>query len=407
MSVPAADTQTTTTNPDATRATRRITGSLLRLRRSSPFFATLAMHAQFTIREDLPTAATDGTDVFFNPEFLDSLTDAHLDAVLLHEVLHAALAHVSRRGRRDGRAWNIAADIVVNGLVAGNGFDLPDTALRDLDLEGFSVEEVFAILASRDELPELRPEDEDLIEGPGAAGGQPSDTSDSDGRPDGQRSDALAKRRARERARAWERVVDQAATAARGVEPGSLPEGVVRAFGLGVEETLDWRTALWRFVTASRSDFAAFDRRFAYDGLYLETLENENLTAHVCIDTSGSIDADALAAFNGELMAILAAYPGVDCHLWYADTEAHGPFPVSADAELPAPIGGGGTDFRAFFDAVEDHVEAGTCVLVYLTDGFGEFPAEAPTHPTLWAITAGGLGAEFVPFGEVVRLGAS
>ena len=46
-------------------------------------------------------------------------------------------------------------------------------------------------------------------------------------------------------------------------------------------------------------------------------------------------------------------------------------------------------------------------MLVYLTDGFGEFPAEAPAHPTLWAITAGGIDAGLVPFGEVVRLGRS
>ena len=182
MSAPVTDTATAL----VAHAERRITGSLLRLRRSSPFFATLAMHANFSIRDDVPTAGTDGTDVFFNPVFLQGLSDPHLDAVLLHEVLHAALAHVSRRGRRDGRAWNVAADIVVNGLVAGGGFELPETAVRDPDLEAFSVEEVFAILASRDELPELRPEDEDLIEGPAMAGEKSANgaaVGDNEGRP--------------------------------------------------------------------------------------------------------------------------------------------------------------------------------------------------------------------------------
>lgn len=46
---------------------RRISTSLLRLRIKSPFFATLAMFARFKASLDLPTAATDGRDVFYNP----------------------------------------------------------------------------------------------------------------------------------------------------------------------------------------------------------------------------------------------------------------------------------------------------------------------------------------------------
>lgn len=81
----------------------------------SPFFATLALFARFIPTEIIPTTATDGKDIFYNPDFLQSLPAPQQDGLLLHEVLHAALLHVLRRGVRDAQRWNIAADIVVNG----------------------------------------------------------------------------------------------------------------------------------------------------------------------------------------------------------------------------------------------------------------------------------------------------
>ena len=75
---------------------RKISASV---RLTSPFFATLALHARFVESTEVSTAATDGRDVFVNPEFVSSLPPEHLDGVLLHEVLHAALQ--ARAGRHD------------------------------------------------------------------------------------------------------------------------------------------------------------------------------------------------------------------------------------------------------------------------------------------------------------------
>ena len=72
---------------------RLISAFKLRLRMHSPFFATLALFAGYRQREDIPTAATDGKDIFFNPDFFSELPAGQADGVLLHEVLHAALLH--------------------------------------------------------------------------------------------------------------------------------------------------------------------------------------------------------------------------------------------------------------------------------------------------------------------------
>ena len=79
-----------------------------------------------------------------------------LAAVMLHELLHAALLHAERRGKRDALIWNVASDIVVNGIIrreTGRTGEqlivLPDSALVDPELEDLEVEEVYEVLLQR------------------------------------------------------------------------------------------------------------------------------------------------------------------------------------------------------------------------------------------------------------------
>src|SRR5581483_124681 len=126
---------------------RQITSIILQLRMRSPFFATLALFARMLLTETVPTAATDGRDIFLNIDFWNKLTPPERLGLLAHEVLHAALLHVVRRGTRDPLLWNIAADIVVNGIILSQpGFELPTGHLREKKLEHLSVEEVYHLL---------------------------------------------------------------------------------------------------------------------------------------------------------------------------------------------------------------------------------------------------------------------
>jgi predicted metal-dependent peptidase len=386
---------------------RQISASLLRLRRKAPFFATLALYARFVSSSEIPTAATDGKDVFYNPEFLGALTPAHLDGVLLHEVLHAALGHVPRRGQRDPQQWNVAADIVVNGILTKNGFELPEGALLDSQLDRFSAEEVFALLQRQEEKSKLPEGGDDLLEGP------PSDADGSAGDSPGAGGPTKKSRKPRTDAERkaleehWRRAVAEAAAIGRTTEAGSLPLGIERAFDMADQPKLNWRTVLWRFLTPTPTDFGGFDRRHLSRGLYLETLESESLNIIICVDTSGSIDNEMIAQLLAEVDAILRSYPGLHCWLYYADADVYGPYRLEAGAPTPTPEGGGGTDFRPFFAAaaeLESEFGGGQVVGVYMTDGYGDFPTEAPSWPVLWAVTPGGQADELFPFGTAVRL---
>jgi predicted metal-dependent peptidase len=378
-----------------------ISASLLRLRMKSPFFATLALFARFVPSQSIPTAATDGKDIFFNPDYLHALPSTQQDALLLHEVLHAALMHVMRRGLRELQIWNIAADIVVNGMIAQQGlFSLPPDALRDLELEHLSVEEIYELLLKQDvgSLCLLNPDL--LTSGPGDATGYETGAEYVSQPPDSLTQSQKAALESH-----WQNALQQAMVIARTTSQGTLPAGLERELGKLTGPQLDWRAYLWRYLVQTPTDFSGFDRRFIGRGLYLEALVGESLQVYVAVDTSGSIDQDQLRLFLSEVQGILGSYPHLQCQLYYVDAEAYGPYELDANSALPSPQGGGGTSFIPFFVKVDESWDRlSQAVCIYLTDGYGNFPEHPPESPVLWVVTPGGLDLAKFPFGEAVRL---
>ena len=371
-----------------------ISASLLRLRMKSPFFGTLAMFGLFIPSTTISSAATDGRDIFYNPEFLMSLPSQQQDGVILHEILHAALLHPLRLREREPQLWNIAADIVVNGMILRQrGLELPPGGLRDEQLEHFSVEEVYELLratgADRFPLADL-----DLLAVNAGNLAKCSIVGT---------CDLIERNRSQALTAYWRQALQQA-TAIATNQSGKLPLGIDRELEPVLNPQLDWRSYLWRYLVQTPTDFQGLDRRFVGRGLYLEALQGESVRVYVAIDTSGSVSQTALRLFTSEINGILGAYPHLECELYYADCDIYGPYAPTLDAIL-TPQGGGGTSFVPFFDRVaatwDEHTQA---LCIYLTDGYGEFPQIIPTLPTLWVVTPGGLDLAQFPFGETVRL---
>lgn len=369
----------------------------------SPFFGTLAMFARFIACNTISAAATNGRDIFFNPNFVKSLSSDRQDGLLLHEILHAALLHPLRLGERDPELWNIAADIIVNGMIlCQSGLELPAGGLRDEKLEHLSVEEVYELLrqARSEESPptgtnRYQLADLDLL---APESGEPSENTGA-GPVFARRLDSSAL------TAHWRQALQQATTIARTTQWGKLPIGIERELESILNPQLDWKSYLWRYLVRTPTDFQGFDRRFVGRGLYLEALQCESVRVYIAIDTSGSVAQQTLGLFISEVQGILGAYPHLECDLYYVDCDAYGPYPLTIDATLPTPEGGGGTSFIPFFDRVgetwDEHAQA---ICIYLTDGYGEFPTPVPMLPTLWVVTLGGLDLAQFPFGEAVRL---
>lgn len=383
MEEPTNEAAHETTNDAPLDVRRLLTASNVRMRVKSPFFATLALFAKYIRDDSIPTAATDGVNILYNAEFIASLTPQQLDGLLLHEILHAALLHVPRRSpTRDRILWNIAADIVVNGMVMAHGsFALPEGGIRNEDLEHLSVEEVYAILERDGHKIKLTLVD--LLDSTDVG--------------------AMRKNWAEIEAH-WKHALRQAEAVAR--MAGKLPFGDHRDLLSVTEPQLDWRSQLWRYLVRTPTDFQGFDRRFVHQKLYLESFEGETVRVYVCVDTSGSITSDELTHFLGEVKGILGAYPHILCDFYYADADIYGPYDLRSTDDVPPPKGGGGTSFKPFFEAISqsEGESLGEGVCVYLTDGYGDFPDEAPKIPTLWVVNPGGLDRKDFPFGEVTQL---
>src|SRR5437868_3445494 len=113
------------------KASALMTRARTRLLLDHPWFGALAMRLQMLADESQPTCSTDGTHLFYNSEFVASLPDSELTAIMAHEVMHCALLHCFRRGARDPEQWNRATDYAINSELQAAGFNLPSDALLD------------------------------------------------------------------------------------------------------------------------------------------------------------------------------------------------------------------------------------------------------------------------------------
>jgi predicted metal-dependent peptidase len=87
-----------------------------------PFFGSLLFRLKGHECRSIPTMATDGVSLYYNPDFVETLNAATLAGTLAREV---------RRSGRDPKRWNVACDFAINPLLVDAGLSLPDGVLID------------------------------------------------------------------------------------------------------------------------------------------------------------------------------------------------------------------------------------------------------------------------------------
>lgn len=354
----------------------------------NPFFGVLILKMKRVIDNSQPSAWTNGTHIGYNVDFVNGLSLTQLKGLLAHEVMHVAMSHHLRRGHRDPKKWNQAADYVINAILEEAGFLLPEGGLMNPQYKDHTTEHVYNILPD-----------------------QPKSDGDGDGNGDGQGSnwgevrdgDFNSEAERRELEDKVQMDTQQAAKAAK--IQGNLPSALDRLIEQLTKAQLDWRELLQRYASAlAKEDYSWSrpNRRFIGDGIYLPSLHSEGLGPIVLsVDTSGSITDKELAHFGGELNAILENAAPEVVHVIYCDEQVNkvvefGPddFPVTLES-----VGGGGTSFKPPFEYIAKNGIVPDCH-IYLTDMYGDFPEE-PSYPTIWVTTS---DKDDAPFGEVGHL---
>lgn len=107
--------------PVATRF--QIDNHLITFLQELPFFAEVSRSISKVATLDLPTLAiaydpeSDNVTLYYNPDFLDSLSNWQIRNVILHELCHLVYGHVTFRRKTPMKLWNVATDLAINSLI--------------------------------------------------------------------------------------------------------------------------------------------------------------------------------------------------------------------------------------------------------------------------------------------------
>jgi len=366
-----------------------------RLILNDAFFGPLVFKLGIREAPNIPTAATDGRYIYYNPKFIDSLPSVEVLGLIVHEILHCMYNHFSRMGPRHPVLWNQAGDYVINILATDEGYVLPDGALLDYKYRDMTTEQVYDLLEEDNPNPPDQPVDGDgLPEGP--TPGAPTDWVF----PNPNISPVETKMEED----SWEIAVLQAAESAK--KAGQLPAGIENLIEAYKKPTINWRAALRRFFSVyTKRDFSwgKVKKRLISQNIYLPSLHSEDLDNLVIgIDTSGSVSDIELEAFSAELNQILVDFDA-NITIIYCDYEVQNPIETFHTEQLPRELsnnfpGGGGTRLQPILDYIEEHDLHPSC-FVYLTDGGIFDDPVQPSYPCLVITT----DIE-IPIGDNVRL---
>jgi predicted metal-dependent peptidase len=377
-------------------------------------YSGVFMVGKVEIKDDVPTACTNGRDVMYGRAFIDKLSESNVKGVILHENLHKAFRHTTMWKHlydKHAQIANMACDYVINQMIVdsdphGQEVALPKEGLLDPKYRGMDSQQVFNDLMKQakkgsvhvktvgDQVGKDIPVDKDG-NGEGMEG---LDEHDWDGAKemDAKEKEALAKD--------IDQALRQGAILA-GKMKGNVPREVTDA----LEAKVDWREAMREFVNSfcmdkDESTWRRPNRRWIDQDVYMPSLIGESVgRIVVAIDMSGSIGTEEIGQFLGEVRKICDTVKpeGIDLLYWDTDVCQHEKYEQDQLDNLLSstkPKGGGGTDPRCIPRYIKDHKLKPECAVV-LTDGYvnewGKWDC-----PTLWGITTDITS----PIGKSVRV---
>jgi predicted metal-dependent peptidase len=332
--------------------------------------------------DGLPTACTNGRDEMYGREFVDSLTDAELRFLMLHECYHKMYRHLTTWQHlyaTDAQRANRACDYVINLKLmeteAGKSgwIVMPKGGCYDPKYANMSAKQVFDLLDASDD-------DED-----GDGGETGFDEHDWEG----------AKELSQDEAEQLEKEIDEA------VRQGALLAGKMGSGGLRdiselLETKKDWRELFRDYMTTTCSgkDYSTWrrpNRRYiGIDMLMPSSISVSVGEIVLAIDTSGSIGGAELSAFLTEVKGICDQVHPSKVHIVYWDTDVCGHEVYLQDdignlVKSTKPKGGGGTAVECVPIYLNEHGIKPECVVV-LTDGYLGGSWGQWSVPVLWCI---------------------
>lgn len=423
------------------KARERISKTIINVMDKLPFYSELMMRSKILeFPEQVKSApnfcpsmavAIDG-NIYYDEEFVNSLSEGELMFVILHESLHKAYLHLHRIGKRDPLTWNIAADIhvdreVKNDLMDRQGIraeipgkriiadrygtiELPALGVKIEDCHKKTVEQIYDEIASNPQAQQkLKQIAQANAQGSPESGlGEPIDSHDYTNE-EGKTFKELTEAEKMEYAERAKDDVMEAATKCK--KRGSLPKHLERQLNKLLETKIDWRQYVYRFVVNELpSDFTLSrpSRRYLTQGMYLPGVLKENLDIVAMIDLSGSVSNEEMEQFVSLMAKLANQFRNVNITIMSHDSEVQAVTEIknaTVDKIRNAKYeGGGGTDHRPCFKWIKEH-KRNVPLIIAFTDGWTCFPDKDEVRtPTLWVITEHGKSPKDIPFGTAIKI---
>lgn len=383
---------------------------------NEPFFGQLVSRLDVELCDDktgswCKTAATDGSKLYFNRDFVKSLTPKGLLFVLGHEVLHCLYDHLGRRQGRDPKIWNMANDYIVNYTLKQHRLgEMPPHGLYDERFhDDMTSEEVYAILMKNSTEVEMTlkagkglidqhldadnsidddDDDDGDDDGDGDDGSQDQSgkggDQDGDGDGDGETvrvrvmgKDGAPKLTKQELNEVRNKLKAAAIQAMQAAGAGKVPASILKRLGDLIEPKMDWRSLLDSHIRSALKDDFTFNRLSRRDlgGGFILPAQNvlEVVEVDVALDVSGSMSDEMVRDIMSEVKGIMETFPDFKLRVWQFDTKVVGfkeftPHNLDEinDYERQA---GGGTMFECNWEFMKKNgIEPHRFVL--FTDGF-------------------------------------
>lgn len=377
------------------RILKRLTETRAVLLGEFPFFGTLLMMLKFGLAK-CETAFTDMKRIVFDPDFAERLDDEELQFVLFHEVMHCVLQHCTRGKNYQSMVYNIACDIVVNSMIleimGETEFTVDGCQVMHLAPDGkegreYSAEEIYFMLLDKCK------DDASALPAMFQSGVDAIDTHDpwvmipQKGLLEDEWKDAVI-------------AVAGEQFGGKRQGKGSLPNSIRELLkGWNYRSKLDWRSLLREFIQINYDEFDYTynppERKYIPYDIFMQSfriVETEVVKdVWFCVDASGSISPKQLNVIFAEIKQAVEQFHGLSGSVSFFDTKVTKPQPFEDLEELEniQAKGGGGTDFHAIFQYMENNMQHDLPVgVIILTDGYAEFPEEEAAYgvPVLWVI---------------------
>ena len=386
-----------------------------------PLYGHLVIYLKLIESKSVDTIAINAnSEVYYNPDFIKKYSDeVEIKFLLLHELLHLLLGHcfeIHKFKDQDLKLYMIAADIVVNYMLEKlNRYywdfkhkpDLkeiglwPDVSNDSIQIGLYTVKDI-SKKSTMNIYEELRENLKEKIEK------KPIDVilkHSFDQKTGGKKKippelikDLKEKLKAR--------IVNASMIAKL---QGCDTKGLDRIFKIWFPATIRWSSLIRHLMSKMKykGSWRKPSKKY-YPKFYLPSrVKTKSLKAVIAFDTSGSISDKEFNRIVSEVLGLVSEFRSFEFWIADCDTEIYNFFKVTPEnKEKLRKVkykGRGGTSFVPVFEKIKKELNDKIDLLIYFTDGYGEFPKKKPNYPVYWVRTTESAFVDW-PFGKVIKL---